>query len=294
LAVSIASDNKAVREDLYGVITNISPTETQLLSGLARTDATAVNHEWPVDVLKTPGYNAQIEGADAAFTARVAPTRKNNLCQILEVSFNVSATADASNTAGMAKQYAYEMDKAMKEWSNDAEFALMRSTVISTSGSALRSMTSLKASITTNATSQSGVSLSENTLNDYLGTAWDQGGNPDEVYVGKTLKRRISGFTAGNTKFVDSTDKRLVNAVDVYESDFGIIKLFKHRYITQSGDNNLDIVGIQSDKFRVATLRSPQHVSLAKTGDSTKGMIVGELTLEFLAENSSFKGTAHL
>lgn len=293
MAVSIAQDNKAVREDLYDVITNISPTETQLLSGLARTDAQAVNHEWPVDVLKTPGYNAQIEGADAPYTARVAPTRKNNLCQIIEVSFNVSATADASNVAGMTKQYAYEMDKAMKEWSNDAEFALMRSTVISTSGSAIRSMTSLKAAISTNATSQSGVSLSENQLNDYLGTAWDQGGTVDEVYVGKVLKRRISGFTAGNVKNVQAEDRRLVNAVDVYESDFGIVKLFKHRFITQSGDQGYDILGIQSDKFRVASLRAPQHQPLAKTGDSTKGMIIGELTLEFLAENSSFKASAH-
>jgi hypothetical protein len=181
----------------------------------------------------------------------------------------------------------------MKEWGNDAEFALMRSTVISTSGSAVRSMTSLKAAITTNVTGLSAVSLSENNLNDYLGTCWDAGGVVDEVYVGKTLKRRISGFTAGNTKYIQAEDKRQVNVVDVYESDFGVIKLFKHRYITQAADAGLDIVGIQSDKFRVATLRAPQHQSIAKTGDATKGMVVGELTLEFLAENSSFKATNH-
>ncbi len=82
--------------------------------------------------------------------------------------------------------------------------------------------------------------------------------------------------------------------MDIYESDFGIVKLFKHRYITQSADTNFDIIGIQSDKFRVATLRAPQHQSIAKTGDATKGMIVGELTLEFLAEKSSFKATTVL
>ena len=244
MATAVSNDDRATREDLYSVITNINPTETQLLSGLARSEATAVNHEWPVDTLKTPGINAQIEGADATFAARTNPTRAQNLCQIVKIEFAVSGTEDATNHAGFTKRYAYEMDKAMKEWSNDAEFALMRSTVISTSGSALRSMTSLKASITTNATAQSGISLSENMLNDYLGNAWDQGGTVDEVYVGKTLKRRISGFTAGNTKNVDATDKRLVNSIDVYESDFGIVKLFKHRFITVSGDTNNDIVGV--------------------------------------------------
>jgi hypothetical protein len=294
LATAVTNDDRAIREDLYGVITRISPTETQLLSGLARTDASAVNHEWPKDTLKTPGVNAQIEGSDAIFAARTNPSRTQNLCQIVKIEFAVSGTEDASNTAGFAKRYAYEMDKAMKEWANDFEFALMRSTVVSTSGSALRSMTSLKASITTNATSQSGVSLSENQLNDYLGNAWERGGTVDEVYVGKTLKRRISGYTAGGTKNVETTDKRLVNRVDVYESDFGIVKLFKHRYITVSGDTHNDIVGIQSDKFRVAMLRDPKHEALAKTGDATKGHIVGEGTLEFLAEDSSFIATRHL
>ncbi len=265
-----------------------------MLSGLSRGEASAVTHEWPVDALKTPAANAQIEGADATFTARVSPTRANNLCQIVKIEFAVSGTEDSVTNAGMAKRYAYEMNKAMKEWSNDMEFALMRGTIASSSGSAVRSMKGLKAAITTNATAQSGTSLSENMLNDYLGTTWEQGGEVDEVYVGKTLKRRISGFTAGSTKNVQADEKRLINTVEVYESDFGMLKLFKHRYVTQSGDNNLDIVGIEAARFRVALLRAPKHEALAKTGDAVKGHIVGEGTLEYLAEKSSFIATAHL
>lgn len=294
MATAISNDDKAIREDLYDVITNISPRENSLLSGLARTDASGVNHEWLKDTLKTPATNAQIEGADAAFATRTNPTRVNNLCQIVRVDFAVSGTDDAATTAGFAKRYAYEMDKATKEWGNDMEFALMRSTAASTSGSALRSMAGIKAAITTVATAQSGVSLSETAFNAYMGNAWDQGGEPDEVYVGRVLKQRISGFTAGNTKQIDADEHRSINRVDVYESDFGIVKIFLHRFITQTGDNNYDIIGIQRDKFRVALLRTPQHQSLAKTGDATKGMIIGEGTLEYLAENSSFKATAHL
>ncbi len=39
------------REDLTDVIYNISPTETPILSSLARTKATAVYHEWQTDTL---------------------------------------------------------------------------------------------------------------------------------------------------------------------------------------------------------------------------------------------------
>ena len=170
----------------------------------------------------------------------------------------------------------------------------MRSTIASTSGSAVRTMRGLKASITTTTTSQSGVLLSEDTFNAYLGNAWAQGGKPTEVYVGRVLKRRISGFTAGSTKNTDTTDRRLVNAVDVYDSDFGRVKLFLHRFVTADADVNYDIVGIEPERFKVAMLRDPKHEPLAKTGDGKKGMVVGEGTLRALAEKSSFIGLRHL
>lgn len=295
MAQAFTYDDSARRESLLDVITNIDPTETQLFTGLGQSRAANTLHEYPVDTLKTPGANAQVEGSDASYaTARTNPSRKNNICQIVRVDFNVTDTERQVNHAGFQDRYAYEMNKAMTEWKNDAEFALMRAAVASGNDSTARQMNGVKSLITTNATAQSGVSLSETALNDYLQNAWTTGGNVDEIYVGAKLKRRISGFTAGATKYESNDDRRLVNAVDVYESDFGIHKLFKHRFITQSGDTNLDIVGIENDRWYVAFLRDPVHTPLAKTGSATKGMIEGELTLEGRAEKSSFLATAHL
>jgi hypothetical protein len=155
-------------------------------------------------------------------------------------------------------------------------------------------MIGLKAAITTNATAQSGVSLSEAQVNDYMQTAWTAGGEPTDILVGSKLKRRISGFTSNTTRQSQSENEELHNVVDTYYSDFGVFRIRLHRFITVSGDNNFDILGVQPDKFRVAYLREPEHVTLSKTGSATKGMIEGELTLEYLAENSSFKATAHL
>jgi hypothetical protein len=296
MAQAFSYDDAARRESLLDVITNIDPTETQLFTGLGQSRATNTLHEYPVDTLKTPAANTNVEGSDASFsTSRTNPTRSNNITQIVRIDFNVTDTERAINHAGFQDRYAYEMNKAMTEWKNDAEFALMRAAVASGNDSTARQMNGVKSLITTNATSQSGVSLSETMLNDYLQNAWNQGGNVDEIYVGAALKRRISGFTAGATKFESNDDRRLVNAVDVYESDFGVHKLFKHRYIFQSGTdvNAGDIVGIENDRWYVAFLREPTHTPLAKTGSATKGMIEGELTLEGRAQKSSFLGQRH-
>jgi hypothetical protein len=94
---------------------------------------------------------------------------------------------------------------------------------------------------------------------------------------------------------VETTDKRLVNSVDVYQGDAASnVKLFAHRYVTVAGDTNYDIVGINEDMFKTAYLRKPFTRELAKTGDSSKAEIVTELTLENLHYHAGFWGQAHL
>jgi hypothetical protein len=127
-------------------------------------------------------------------------------------------------------------------------------------------------------------------LNDYLQNVWDKGTEVNAVYGSMTLKRRISGFTAGATKNVETTDKRLVNAVDIYQADAAKnVKLFAHRFVTVAGtDTNNNLVGINEDFFKIAYLRTPKNIPLAKVGDSTRAMVVGELTLEFRHPDAGF------
>lgn len=287
-------DSGARKESLLNVITNISPLETSLLKDLGRSTASNTLHEFVTDTLTAAAAQSVVEGSDATFAARTNPSRVQNQTQIIRVDFSVSDSERARNYPGFKDRYAYEMDKAMKEWNNNAEFNLLRSTLATGTGSATRTMKGVLSAISTVATSQSGVSLSESQLNDYVQNAWNQGGRPTDVYVGARLKRRISGFTGNSTRNVMADDKKAVNVVDTYYSDFGVLTIKLHRYITQSGDTNYDLIGIQPDKFKVAYFREPEHVSLAKTGSATKGMIEGEFTLEYLAENSSFKATAHI
>jgi hypothetical protein len=284
-------DNKAIRESLLSYLTNIDPVEDQLYVGLKKDKATAPYHQWVKDTLNAPATNAQVEGADASFAARVAPTRSANYTQIIRRDIMVSGSDKAANAVGFNDRFTYETEKALKEWRRDAELAVLRGSLASGSGSAARQMAGIKAQITTNLTSSSGVSLSESMFNDYLQNAWTQGGLIDEIYSGARLKRRISGFSGGNVKNVDAKDKRIVNSVDWYLSEFGLTKMFMHRFMTYDNDVNYDLLGLQSDKWGIAHLRDPHYEEVAKTGDANKGMIIGEPTVEALAENSSFLTT---
>lgn len=283
-------DNNAMKEDLLDLITNLTPTETQLMTGLGTSKADQIYHQWLTDTLKSVATNSAIEGADATYSARTNPSRLANYTQIFTVNYTVTDTDRAVNSAGFDDRFSYETTKAMKEWKNDAEYAVMRGSLVSGSGSAARQLKGIKNWLANaNYTSQSGVSLTEAMLNDYLQAVWDDGTTVNAIYCPMYIKRKISGFTAGATKQVQITDRRLVNAVDVYEADAAnMVKLFPHRYVTVSGDTNYDLVGINEDYFKVAHLRKPVQRDLAKTGDGSNAQVIGEFTLECLNQNAGF------
>lgn len=287
-------EDNARREDLLDIITNIDPVNTQLMTGLGQSTAKDIYHQYLIDTLKTVGTNAYVESSDACYADRTDPTRLSNVCQIVKVGYDVSDTERSINSAGFNDRYAYEGEKALKEWKNDAEFALIRGSIACGNSSTARRMRGLRHSLSL-VTSQSGVSLSETILNTYFQNVWDAGSEVDALYMGMYQKRKISGFTAGSTKQTMNEDRRLVNAVDVYEADAAkLVKLFAHRYVTISGDTNYDLLGIDEDKVKVAYLRKPITRELAKTGDATKGEVVGELTLEVRHYNAGFFAQAHL
>jgi hypothetical protein len=288
-------DNNARREDLLDIITNLTPRETQLLSGLQRSSASDISHQWVKDTLDTVAANAQVEGADATFRTLTNPERLVNYTQIISKPYRISGTDRAVNPAGFDDRLTYEREKGFKSFNNDVEFALMRGTLVCGTGSAARSMMGMKIFLSCNTygnnnyTSQSGVSMTETMLNDYFQAVWDDGTQVNAVYAPMYLKRKISAFTAGNHKNVQADDKRLVLAVDVYQADAApMVKLFPHRYVTVSGDTNYDLVGVDEDKFAVAWLRPPEVQELAKTGDADKEQVIGECALECRHNEAGF------
>lgn len=298
----------ARRESLLDIVVNLDPTENQLLSGLQRSSASNTLHEWVEDSLEAVGANAQAEGADAPTDGSANPTRKQNITQIFAKTAVVTNTELAVTRVGGNKM-AQEITKKIKALKNDIEFALVRgsiaSGVASNSGSGSgRQLQGIKnwftGTATTNTFNYSGATLTETVLNDMFQTVWENSGvQTNAVYTTMKGKRRISGFTAGATKNVETTDKRLVNSVDVYESDAAkMVKLFAHRYVTVAGDYTgaatpgFDVLALNEGTWAVAYLegREPKTFDLATTGDAQKKEIVTELTLEARGAKGNFYG----
>jgi hypothetical protein len=283
----ITYDDATRREDLSDFVSNVSPKETPLLSGLGKAgDATNTLHEYLLDTFASAAANAQVEAVAFTTTDHTMPSRLNNNCQIFADWVLISGTELAVNPAP-GDPMKYQIMKNMVEHAKDIELALVAGSRASGSSGVARQLVGVINSISTNATARnSGASLGETTFNDIMEMIYQATDQvADEIYVGGTLKRDISGFTAGTTKNMDQEDRRLIRPVDVYESDFGLHKIFLHRNVP-NGANAKALLAINSKYEKIAWLsgRRTKFERLSKDGDRERGQIVSELTSEHRAQ----------
>lgn len=299
MAMSLSYNNPSLRESLLDFITNLSPTENQLFTGLQKSKATNVTHSWLVDsyaaVTNTSADKKVVEGADYGAGDVTNPTRKSNYTQIIRQDYKVSGTEQATLHAGMPNPKAYQMAKAMEDWKQKAEWAILHGVAAAGDATTARELGGIFDQVTTNKVANAAAPFTEVLFNTYLGDVWAQGGDADAVYVGRKLKQVISAFTAGTTKNVDAKDKRLVSSVDVYESDFGIVKLFLHRLIDSvlAAASTSNIAILTESTWAIASLREPQNFDAPKGGDYEKGGIIGEFTLEGRYQQANFVGKGY-
>lgn len=295
MAVITTYDDGNRLEDVMGAVFQLSPTDTPFTSGMAKTKAHNTIHQWPEDTLAARGDNAIAEGAAISYGTVTAPGRVVNLTQIYAKTFQVSSTEKWVKGAGVDDQYQYQKTKALLELANDIEHGFIRGSLASGNGSGTaRRMAGALNFITTNATSvASETKLTESFFNGLGELIYAQGSKPDEVYVGARLKRIISTFTASGERQTSVDDKRLVNAVDVYESDFGIVKILLSRdQLNSATFQGNSLLMIKSSQFKMA-VGEPIHVlpdtEVAQDKHGKNGVVRGELTLEVLGERHGAK-----
>src|SRR3990167_4867486 len=289
----VTYDDSSRREDLLSIVGDVTPDDTPLMTMLKTSTASNTLHEWLEDYITPPTtVTYAAEGAAATYTALTQPARRNNITAIIEQTFRVSGTERAVQPGNNQDALDYQSGKALKNWKMNAEFTLVRGSLASGASGTARQMAGLTNVITTLATSRnSGTSLSETEFQDMHQASWDQGGTEnsfDLVLVPFGLKRKIDGFTAGATKYVDQSDKKLTQPVAIYETSAGVARIMQHRYVPSGAATpGPRFLGLKEDKYRVSYLRKPFKEALAKDGDRENAQIVGEYTLEFLAERSS-------
>lgn len=289
---------KTMVEDVTNFITNISYNTTPFYSSIGESQAQNTLHSWLTDSYASSADNAQSEGYTTTYTDPTVPTRSPNIVQLFGKDIRVSNTEMRVAHYGMRDPYAYQLEKKMVELARDIEKALIAGTTASGSSGVARRLNGAIALITTNATARSsGTSLSETEFNDILQGIFDNGTDVsvDKAFMGSSLKRAISGYTAGSTKFTYAEGKRLYNTVGIYESDFGVVALFLEREVPTTAGNK-GILMVDSSKWRTAYLIDgrPQHIPMGLQGSAKVGIVETELTLEALNEKSSAYRSGYL
>lgn len=288
-----SSAGKELRESLLDIMTDLTPKRTPLFSGLGDSEATQSLHSWLNDEQsRATTSGAATEGAEASFSLDTAPGRPYNLVQEIPVAWKVSDRQKNANVAG-PDSVKRAKARALQKMKFHAEYSLIFGSGISGNSGTAWEMKGLRSVLTTNVASYgSGTTITENILNDVLQKIYDAVDDaPIEAYMPIGVKRKVSGFTAGSTKNVDAEDKRLVNAVDVYESDVAsMVKLFAHRDLSAKavgGDNFM--FALQPEYFKKAWQMKPYHKDLPANGSYEAGQYNGALTLEYRQEKAGVK-----
>lgn len=297
------------RQGLNGLAITIL-VETPFMSSIARVEGTAKAHEWQTDSLDAAANNAAVEGDDAPESVSTPTVRLSNLMQISTKDARVSGTGRAVDTAGRADELDYQILKRGRELKRDMETALLgNKPKVADDGSAQAGeLAGVPAWLTSNTNFEGtgadptgdgtdarsdGVerAFAEDDLRTVIASIFDAGGNPDTLMVGAFNRQAVSRFgTAADVRVaqLSMADDILHTSFQVYESDFGQLKIIPNRF-----QRARDAFLFQMDMWAVAYLpgREFAQFPLAKTGDSDARQILSEYTLE--ARNEAANGAVY-
>ena len=305
-------DNALIREDLAEQYAMISPEEVPFQSAIGDLTATATFHEWSIVDLAAPqGGNRVIEGDDApAVDVGTLGLRLGNYTQISDKNISTSHTSEAVDAAAEnIQKLSMQMTLKIRELKRDMELMLLQNIAAAAGATGVaRVAAGFVAWLRTNTHAETGgvdptlsgtdsgfpdaaavegttqVTLDETFFNNVLTLAWEAGGAPTMALVNANNKRIISEtFTGSSTRYKDAIDKTLVNAIDIYDSDFGRISIVPTRFMETtnfSGDDDAFHVPIIDPAFAaVAWLEKMKQKPLAETGHSRKRLLRCEYTL---------------
>jgi len=223
-----------------------------------------------------------------------------NYSQIFSKTAQISATADAIKTYGRARETAYQLAKQYKELKRDVEHNLVGQSQNAALGDATsvarrwgsvfgqdaNSNSLIHADVTFDGGSTDLRALTESIVLSAHQTLYEEGAEPDYMLITPAHAQVVSNFAyaaAGNYQRDLGTGKKIVNAVDVYVSPYGELKVVLDRFLkayNAVGPVAAEILLFEGSMWELSTLRGWTRTTMAKTGDSTKHFIVGEFGLK--------------
>jgi hypothetical protein len=288
-------DAVGIKEDLSDIITNVSPEDTPFMTKSGKSRARNTLHEWQTDSLRASAANAHIEGDATAAEARSATTRLGNYTQIFKNAVVVPDTDEGLDKAGRAREIAYQTLKIAKEQKLDIEKALFDNNArVAGNSTTARELAGAPSWLTSNISMGTGaaadptgdgtdartdgtqVAFSQTRFDTVMQSIWENGGNPDTVYLSAFQMNVALGFTGNNNQRsnVQAGDEAVIKSLAVYVTPWGTVE-----FVPSRENRSRDVFIMQDDMWEVATLRPTKNVALAKTGDNTTRQVVTELTL---------------
>ena len=245
MATYTTSSAVGEREDLSDVIYRIDPSETPLVTAMAKETTSGVTTEWQVQELAAASATNYVnEGADYSYVNPTATTRLNNVHQISAQAASVSSTLDSVDKAGRDKETAYvkvikgleqrrDIEKSLfaneaKSSSDPRKTAKLITWITngSVSADATTSFATGDGSDVADIAAASADALTLAKIDAAIKAAYIDGGSPTMLVMSPTNKVNFSGLSSGSvaTNQITSTapkEASIVGSVSLYLSDFG-------------------------------------------------------------------------
>lgn len=277
------------------------------MTAIKKGTASSTHPEWvTVDLAAASDTNAEVEGNDVTADAMTEGVRLSNYTQLSDKVAQVSSTREQVDEAGDLNRMSKQIALKTQEIKRDIEKQILSNKVASAgSASTARVSASFPSFLQTNVSrGTSGVNpilsgttsgypttaavdgtqraVTETLLKAVIALVWASGSDPSLVFVGAANKQLISAFTGNATTFREMDSRKIINAVDLYVSDFGELQIVPSRLM-----RTRDVLIVDPSKVELAWFQKLKQVELAKTGHSEKRMIYGEYTLKVLNERAS-------
>lgn len=294
------------REALSDVVSRITPEDTPIYSMIGKETTTSTHPEWETEELAAPGENIQEEGDDYTFDAITPPARMGNYTQIIRKEGIISNTQEAVTDAGRVQKVKHQKLKKGVELRKDVEYALV-STKASVAG-ASRALGSLNTWIVTNVSRGGGGTnggynpgtgltvapgagsqraFSKSIMDNVMMQGYNNGANFKHLFTSPYVKSVFVTFMSDTNvaSFRYAVDGGKGNSIvanaDVYEGPFGKIMIHPNRVMAGSAALARNGFFLDPEFAKFIWLRKiHEDKNIAKTGDASKFVLIGEGTLK--------------
>lgn len=220
------------RDDVVlNAIEILTATESQIMNQLGKTTAIDTVHSFLTDTLLTTASQAVEMGAAYTYANLTTPTRQTNIVEEIAIPIQVARPQQVVQHYHGQNELQRQLNKALLEWGNAAEFDIVRSTLVSGLSGTVAKMNGLlnwvgtTSSAYTNQTS--GTTWSSSILDALMLNCWtnSNGDVATDLYLGGSLRRTTDYFIQKTNVVVNNPSEisDIVKTVTTYETAFGKI-----------------------------------------------------------------------